>query len=164
MTIAVCDANILIDLLQSGLLSEFLELEYENYAPPNVIEEVHEADRNMLVAAVNSNRITVPSIEDLTPIAELKHKHPALSFQDCACLYLAKDLAAIILTGERPLRNIARGTYGLEVHGTLFILDELVKSDHLTPHQAYEKLIQLMDFGTYLPKSDCQKRLRMWRR
>jgi len=48
MTIAVCDANILIDLLRSGLLSEFLELEYENYAPPDVIEEVHEADRNIL--------------------------------------------------------------------------------------------------------------------
>jgi len=161
---AVFDANILIDLLQSELLSEFLELEYENYAPPDVIEEVHEADRNMLVAAVNSNRITVPSIEDLTPIAALKHKHPALSFQDCACLYLAKDLAAIILTGERPLRNIARGTYGLEVHGTLFILDELVQSGQLTPHQACDKLVQLMASGTYLPKTECQKRLRIWKR
>ena len=164
MTIAVCDANIFIDLLQSGLLSKFLNLEYENYAPPDVIEEVHEADRNFLVDAVNSNRITVPSIEDLTPIVELKQRHPSLSFQDCACLFLAKDLSAMILTGERPLRNITIYTYGLEVHGTLFILDELVKSVQLTPHQARDKLAKLIITGTYLPKTDCQKRLRAWRR
>jgi len=164
MRAAVFDANIFIDLLHAELFPDFLKLGYVKYAPPDIIGEVHEAEKNLLIEAIASGRINVPVIEDLTPILELTEKHSPLSFQDCACLHLALDLGAMLVTGEKPLRKIAGETYKLEVHGSLFIFDELVKFSLLTPRRAHERLIRLIATGTYLPHEECQKRLRAWRR
>lgn len=164
MRAAVFDANIFIDLLHAELFPAFLKLSYEKYAPPDIIGEVQETDRHLPVEAIDSGYIIVPVIEDLTPIIELTKRHSQLSFQDCACLHLALDLGAILMTGEKPLRKIAGVTYKLEVHGSLFIVDGLVKVGLLTPRKAHEKLTRLIATGTYLPHEECQKRLRGWRR
>ena len=115
---AVFDANIFIDMLHAELFPDFLKLRYVKYAPPDVIEEIQEAKKHLLFDAIDSGRVNVPIIEDLTPIVELKKRHPPLSFQDCACLHLAMDFRAILVTGEKPLRTIAGSTYKLEVHGS----------------------------------------------
>ena len=164
MNPAVFDANIFIDMLHAELFSAFLKLKYMMYAPPDIIEEIQEPDKHLLFDAVDSGRVNVPTIEDLTSIVQLKKKYSSLSFQDCACLHLALDLGAMLVTGEKPLRKIAGSTYKLEVHGSLFIFDQLVKDDLISPHIAHEGLSRLIVTGTYLPHGECQKRLTAWRR
>jgi len=127
MRIVVCDANIFIDLLQADLLPAYLNLGYENHAPPGVVEEVKEKNCQMLIDAVETEQISIPIIKNLNEISKLKNKYSSLSFQDCTCLFLAIELNAMLLTGEKLLRKVAKGKYGLEVHGTLFIFDELLK-------------------------------------
>lgn len=164
MRIVVCDANIFIDLLQADLLPAYLNLGYENHAPPGVIGEVKEKNCQMLIDAVETEQISIPIIKNLNEISKLKNKYSSLSFQDCACLFLAIELSAMLLTGEKPLRRVAEEKYDLEVHGTLFIFDELLEDKLITFRMAHEKLSRLIAKGTYLPSDECQKRLRNWRR
>ena len=42
MNIVVCDANILIDLLQVDLFNAFLQLKWEMHVPPDVVDEVQD--------------------------------------------------------------------------------------------------------------------------
>lgn len=164
MRIVVCDANIFIDLLQADLLPAYLNLGYENHAPPGVVEEVKEKNCQILIDAVETEQISIPIIKNLNEISKLKNKYSSLSFQDCTCLFLAIELNAMLLTGEKLLRRIAEEKYNLEVHGTLFIFDELLKDKIITFRMAHEKLSRLIAKGTYLPSNECQKRLRNWRR
>jgi predicted nucleic acid-binding protein len=164
MRIVVCDANIFIDLLQVDLLPAYLNLGYKNHAPPGVIEEVKEQNCQMLIDAVETGQILIPTIENLNEISKLKNKYSSLSFQDSTCLFLAIKLNAMLLTGEKLLRRIAEEEYDLEVHGTLFIFDELLEDECITFRMAYEKLTRLITYGTYLPSNECQKRLRRWKR
>lgn len=48
MKIVVCDANILIDLLQVDLFNAFLKLKWEVRVPPDVVDEVQEANSDQL--------------------------------------------------------------------------------------------------------------------
>lgn len=164
MKIVVCDANIFIDLLQADLLPAYLNLGYKNHAPPGVVEEVQEQNRQILIDALETGQISVPIIKNLDGISNLKNKYSSLSFQDCACLFLAIEFNAMLLTGEKPLRRIAKGKYGLQVHGTLFIFDELLENGRITFRMAHEKLSKLIADGTYLPFNECHKRLRRWKR
>jgi len=164
MRITVCDANIFIDLLQAGIFPAYLNLGYESHAPPGVIDEVREENHQLLMDAVETQQISIPIIEDLAEINKLMKMYPSLSFQDCACLFLAIEKNSMLLTGEKPLRKIAEKKYGLVVHGTLFIFDELLKAGLLTFRMAHEKLNRLIASGTYLPSNECQKRLKRWKR
>ena len=65
MRIVVCDANIFIDLLQADLLPAYLNLGYENHAPPGVVEEVKEKNCQMLIDAVETEQISIPIIKNL---------------------------------------------------------------------------------------------------
>lgn len=162
MKIVVCDSNIFIDLLQTDLLPAYLNLGYENHAPPGVVGEVREQNRQMLIDAIETGQILIPIIENLDEIGKLKNQYSPLSFQDCACLFMAIKLNAMLLTGEKPLKRVAEEKYSLEVHGTLYIFDELLEAELITFHMAHKKLSRLIANGTYLPSNECQKRLKRW--
>ena len=163
MKAAVVDAGIFIDLLQTGLLSAFISLGYINYAPPDIVAEVKEDNRQILIDAIQTGKILAPTIEDLDHINLLNYKYRPLSYQDCTCLYMAIKESAILFTSEKQLRKIAKGQ-GLEVHGILFILDELIKVGQISYRIAHEKLSYLIRNGTFLPIDECNKRLRSWER
>ncbi len=74
MRIVVCDANIFIDLLQADLLPAYLNLGYENHAPPGVVEEVKEKNCQMLIDAVETEQISIPIIKNLNEISKLKNR------------------------------------------------------------------------------------------
>ena len=61
MNIVACDANILIDLLQVDLFNAFLKLRWEMHVPPDVVDEVQEENSDLLIQAINSRDILVPT-------------------------------------------------------------------------------------------------------
>lgn len=67
-----------------------------------------------------------------------------------------------LITGDGLLRKCASGD-GVNVKGLLFIFDELVWNDLITPVTAAEKLERQIVLGSRLPKNECEKRLRKWR-
>lgn len=164
MITVVCDANILIDLLQVDLFNAFTELKWEMYFPPNVVGEVQEDNSDQLIQAIRSGKIILPVFtpEDLFKIQGFKTRYPPLSIEDCSCLLITQSRSAILLTGERKLRIIATESHRLKVHGVLWVFEKLIEKKIIIPRKAHVKLVQLMTLNNRLPKPECERRLKRW--
>ena len=86
-----------------------------------------------------------------------------LSIQDLAALIVARENGAILLTGDRRLSELA-AQQNLEAHGVLWLLDLMVAQKVLTGHEAADGLEAISRMGARLPPSECQQRLRLWRK
>lgn len=166
MTVVVYDANIIIDLLQVDLFKFFLKLEWEKYVPPDVADEVQEDNIDQVIQAINAGKIILPIFnpEDLIEIEKLKVRYPPLSMEDCSCLFLAENLSAILLTGERRLRTIATESHRLKVHGVLWVFEKLIEKNIITVRMAHAKLTHLMKINNRLPKKECERLLNRWKK
>jgi predicted nucleic acid-binding protein len=80
---------------------------------------------------------------------------------DCSVIYLAQKHDAILLSGDKPVRLAAKSV-GIEYHGVLWALDEMIKQSIIPKKTAKIKLQQLMLTNNRLPKSECKKRLERW--
>ncbi len=89
-------------------------------------------------------------------------QHPGLSISDVSVCLLAEELDAMLLTSDQPLEKIAKGRH-INVHGTLWIFDQLISSKVLTPSMAAAKLQHLLNMDRYLPKEECRNRIKKWR-
>lgn len=165
MRIVVNDASIIIDILKIDILPCFLKLDVEKYISSLVLDtEIEKENKIDLLDAVHNNKIkNDPCTEGLAMIGELKNKHPALSLPDCSCLYLAQKINAILLTGEKKMTSIARSK-GIEVHGILWLLEELIENNIISYETAHERLHRLMSINFRLPKEECTRRLTLWKR
>ncbi len=166
MIIVVSDANIIIDLLQINLFPDFLKLNWEKYITTNVVDEVKEENSDLLFKAISANQVFIPTLDfdDLQQIQNYFNRYAPLSVADCSCLHMAEKIPAILLTGEKQLRNIAHTAYSLEVHGTLWILDHMIEENIITYRQAHAKLTLLIQINPRLPKAEIEKRLRRWKK
>ena len=68
----------------------------------------------------------------------------------------------MLITGDNNLRT-AGEEQGVEVHGTLWLLDQLHANGHLPDSAAHNALKRMVDEGSWLPKEEVQKRLTRWR-
>jgi len=164
MTVAVCDTNVIIDLLQVDSFKSFLKLKWDKHVPPGVIDEVQEDNTDQLVTAINTGKLILPTFspEELIKIQELKTQYPSLSIEDCSCLFLAERLSAVLLTGERRLRRIAADSHRVKVHGILWVFEQLIEEKIITQRVAHDKLTHLMKVNKRLPRKDCGRLLKLW--
>ena len=63
-----------------------------------------------------------------------------------------------LLTGDKKMREIAE-EMGLEVHGSIWVIDELVGSNLISPDKAVMLLEQLIVTNSWLPKNEIEKRI-----
>jgi hypothetical protein len=66
-----------------------------------------------------------------------------------------------LLTGDKTLRKRAEGE-GINVSGILFVFDELVNHDIISPKVAATHLAELYETNVRLPKEEVAKRLEQW--
>ena len=92
MNIVVCDANILIDLLQVDLFNAFLKLRWEMQVTPDVVDEVQEENSDLLIQAINSRDILVPIFtpEELFLIQGYKARYGFRTGDDCCRLTITR--------------------------------------------------------------------------
>jgi predicted nucleic acid-binding protein len=109
MIVLVNDASILIDLLKADLIEPFFLLDCEFHVTDFAVEEVQEENADQLEAFVHGGKLikNIFDFEELLKIQRLETTYKALSIADCSCLYLARHLAATLLTGDAALRRIA---------------------------------------------------------
>ena len=86
-----------------------------------------------------------------------------LSDADHSVIFLAELLSAMVISGDSLVRKTCLERK-LEVHGILWLLDECISKDHLTPEQAHLKLTKLMEVNNRLPTKDCDERLEKWKK
>jgi len=159
-SLCVVDTNILIDLHVGGLLREVFRLPFQLMGPDVIIAELQEPDGESLVEyGLQKGEFSSAQVQE---VASLVAQHCQVSANDLFALVLARTLKVMLLTGDQRLRRIA-GQQGVVVHGTLWVLDEMVRLKVIAPPQAAQALEQMLARGSRLPKAECQRRLQQWR-
>jgi predicted nucleic acid-binding protein len=156
----IVDANILIDLHVGGLLEELFRLPFRLAAPDVIIAELDEPDGEMLVGyGLESVELTGDQVLE---VAALRARYRSVSANDLFALVLAQVQKATLLTGDRHLTGVADQA-GVATHGTLWVLDEIVRLGIVARGEAAQALAQMLERGRRLPQTECQQRLRQWR-
>lgn len=158
-SILVTDTNIWIDLENGKILAEIFQLPYQFVTPDFALEEMISPGWQSL----QELGLIIQSLEreSILELARLRKVHHRVSLVDLSALLLARALRAGLVTGDRRLKDLAL-LQGLDVHGVLWILDEMVVHQVLTPFQAAESLRRMMTHGARLPFDDCERRLKRW--
>jgi len=169
MRIAVKDANIFIDLESMGILDLWFQLDYQTITSSFVVVELEEGKHANALASIQAGQV----IEAVIPGAEMEAfealmmecGQTGLSTADVSVLYLAIREEALLLSGDKPLRNQAKLRV-VDVHGTLWIMDQLVESGLLAKRVAAQRLETLLlrtgRERRYLPKVECYARIMRW--
>jgi predicted nucleic acid-binding protein len=157
----VSDTTLLIDLREGGLTRHAFRLSIAWMAPDVVLEEL-EAEHTARLLRLGLQRMELTG-EQVEEVAVLAERYLGPSRPDLFGLVLAKAQDAILITGDRLLREAAERE-GIPVHGTLWILDQLVDLEFVTRHQAAVALRRMVNRGRWLPKGDVAERLQRWRR
>ena len=166
MKILVNDTNIFIDLHSVGLLKEMCRLPYEIHTVDFVVAEIADADqRRIFDELVAQGGIFIDGFT-ADEVIEIVEEHSSvsgnLSIPDCSVCYFARKHNVPMLTGDRRLRRYAE-EQSIEVHGILFIFDELVKHDIISTSMAADRLEELFAINARLPKAEIRERINRWR-
>jgi predicted nucleic acid-binding protein len=95
-------------------------------------------------------------------IEDLQSHHIELSPSDLSVYILAKSMTALLISGDSPLREMAE-TRGIEYHGTLWLLEELVTRELLSTENAARSLNMMLDNKRWLPRQECEKLMKKWK-
>ena len=161
--VAIQDANILIDLVKTGLFAHCLALDYEFMTTDLVLDELYTSQQAEIQPHIDSGKfIVIQSSEtELTNIRKLSLEDTHLSEQDWSTLYFAEQKKAILLSGDNQLRKVAESRK-LIVHGVLWILDSLFQFKLLTAQDCCRFLTSLVSQNRRLPWKECDERKKRW--
>ncbi len=156
----VLDTTICIDLFNGQLLEKVAKLPYELALPDVIIEELIKPSGKDLIQI----GCVVLSLDEegIRQIISLRERYPKPSTNDLFALLLAKLNSCGLATGDDSLRKAAKEE-GVPVHGLLWVLDKLIDHALLKPLEAAEALERILAEGSWLPKKECDTRLKKWR-
>ena len=90
---------------------------------------------------------------------ELGEKYKKLSGYDRIALAIAKKRSIPLLTGDNPLRQAAESE-GVEVFGTIGLLDKLYEGKHISKDEYCSCLVELLNHKERrLPREELKKRI-----
>jgi len=164
MTLAVTDANIFIDLFELKLLGQFFELELNIYSTQEVLLECDKALREELEVFIQKEKLTIQSISD-DDVEEMDKMNfnKGLSEPDRSVLFVAKKQKGIVVSGDKLIRKWCKQNQ-IEVHGILWVLDEMESSNILNPKEAIEKLQSLLQINFWLPTNAANELIEKWKK
>jgi len=166
MEIVVNDANLFFDLLKADLIKDFFKLHFEVFTTDFVLGEVTDEKQLEIIGDLILNKelhVFQSDFETYSKIIQLSQQVAGLSIPDCSVWYLSKEKNYTLLTGDKLLRNTAMKD-NITVKGLLYVFDQLVYHNIITPILAAEKLQFLIDTGTRLPTKECSRRIETWKK
>jgi predicted nucleic acid-binding protein len=157
----VSDTNIWIDFRNAGLLDALFKLPLSLCCTDFVVLELMDLNTPML----RQKGLLVETLESeaMSRLFGLMAEHNNSSLADVSCCLLARDTGRPLLTGDGRLRKQATQD-GLQVHGALWLLDQLVAHAVIDAAAAGEGLQAMLLHGARLPAPECQVRLARWRK
>ena len=156
MRLLISDANVLIDIEEGELTSSLFRLPHR-IATPDLLfyDELESHHPDLLESGLELLPMPGELIEEAQRLAAI---HPAPSRYDMLALVLAQDHQCALLTGDNPLRKLA-SEQGVEVHGTLWLVERMVGEGVLTKDQARAAYEQMQWCGSRLPWDKAFRRL-----
>lgn len=153
MKVAVTDACIFIDLLDSEACSAFFQLQHEIVTTRQVWMELEPDQREVLETWIESNQLSIiQGITDVVAFRDENNLSKGLSVADLSVWALADREDGILLTSDGMLRKMAK-EHEIETHGLLWVFDQLVAHNLLPVKEATEKLQIVFNQNTHY-KSD----------
>ena len=129
--VVINDASCLIDLRKGRLLHVMLQLPFRFVVPyPVRHTEILEftGQEWQLLDDGGLETLDLPP-NRVSEAFDVKRTTPRLSANDCFCMVATRCYEnSVLLTGDNLLRRVA-SSEGLEVHGVLWIIDELLARD-----------------------------------
>lgn len=153
-SIVVQDACILFDLVDMDLLEVFFQLDLTVLTTPQVMAEITDEDQLPTIEAhIRNGDLNVDKDGSYEDITELFDEFPGLSVADCSVLELAMRKNAVVLSSDGGLRKISKRKH-CEVHGTLWIIQELHNHGVIEKEAAIEKLKRYASINLRAPKKE----------
>jgi predicted nucleic acid-binding protein len=152
----VTDSNLWIDLHRSRLIDQAFQLPMELVAPDVIIAELQvPRGIDLLKLGLIEKELSGDQVMAVLGFAE-RYLRPGRA--DLFALVLALELEAILLTGDGALREAAQ-EQGLEVHGTIWVLDQMVDQGLIGIEGRSQALMLMLKAGSRLPRDEVATRL-----
>ncbi|MGE0875206.1 MAG: PIN domain-containing protein [Burkholderiales bacterium] len=159
----ISDANIIIDMDTGGLLRLMFRFDATFAVPDVLYEEELRADHPELprlgLKRLELNEETVAYADRMVE----KYQGLGASINDLLALALARQEECPLLTGDGRLRTVGK-TEGVDVHGTLWLIEEMVKSRTVTVRQAESGYARMREARRRLPWDEVDHQLRSLKR
>ena len=159
LQVYISDTNVWIDFRNSGLIDALFDLPFQLCSTDFVLEELQDFDLD----ALRAMGLAVHGLDEAATsrLFDLMTAHNNSSLADVSCYLLAQDTGYPLLTGDQRMRKQAAKD-GIQVHGVLWLLDQLVAHSITTGAAAAEGLRGMLQRGARLPAAECHARLRSW--
>ena len=155
----VPDSSLLIDLHVGGILRQFITLQYSFTTPDVIIAQLQDLDGTTLMGyGLQQSELAGEQVRE---VVTLRGRYRRPSANDLFALVLARHLGATLLTSDRHLREAALQEQ-VVVHGTLWVLDELVRLEIVPAINAADALRLMLSRGSRLPSDESDWRLKLW--
>jgi predicted nucleic acid-binding protein len=153
MKVVITDVSVFFDLYHLQVLPEFFALDLEIHTTDFIYNEiVNSEQRSEFEVFERSKKLHIIKItpEDEHEIQIMPLSRSNRSFPDKTVLWKAKQLECTLLTCDNKLRNEAI-KHGIEVHGSIWVLSELVENKIITPTKGVELLEKMKIVNARLP-------------
>lgn len=130
------DANLWIDLLCAEIEGRVFRLPWEFMAPDVVLAEIL-LPYSWKLQGLGLREMDLPG-SAMLKAEDLIRRYPRPGRRDILSLVLAMEERAMLLTGDEALRKAAIGE-GVEVHGTLWLLDAMVRKGRSPKKRAADR-------------------------
>lgn len=161
MKIAITDASIFIDLYELGGLAWLATLGFEIHTTNLVLNEL--SNDQLVAVSLVVDKVHELTFSDLT-ILQTGDFPKGLSNTDRSLLWCHNhpiEYAVVLFSSDNLIRKWATKK-NIEVHGILWILDQMVAQAYISPHEACSLLKRLMQINAWLPQAACKERLDAW--
>jgi hypothetical protein len=158
LRVLVSDTSVIIDLERGALLQELFRLPLVFVVPDLLYHrELRGPIGDQLVAW--GLRVEELSPTELARATTVRRAHTALSVPDTFAFALAESRTWALLTGDGLLRRLAVEEK-IQVHGVLWLLDQLEAGKHLSANQLHTALTAIaVHPRCRLPVTEIRKRL-----
>lgn len=157
----VSDTSILIDLDRGELLEVAFTLDDQFVVPDLLFARELKGDLGIRLQGLGL-LVEPLSAAEVTQATILRRADQRLSLPDTFAFALARERAWTLLTGDRGLRSAAEAQ-GIEVHGTLWVLDRLEHAGKCSPAELHAGLTKTAAHRRCrLPRPEVDQRLRRY--
>jgi len=158
----ISDANIIIDMNTGRLLRLMFRFDATFVVPDVLFEEELRTDHpELLRLGLKLLELREDTVVYAGRLVE-KYRSLGASINDLLALALAHQENCPLLTGDGRLRTAGQ-TEGIDVHGTLWLIEQMVKARTITVRQAEAGYAKMREAGRRLPWDDVDKQLRALR-
>lgn len=157
-TLVISDANVLIDMECGRLIEPMFRLDYR-FAVPDVLFEAELREHHPRLARLGLRRMEL-NPDSVRYVAELAADVRArgVGRNDLFALALARQENCLLLTGDALMRVLAEAE-GREVHGTLWLVGELVRAGRIRAARARQAYDAMRTAQRRLPWGDVARQL-----